>query len=85
MLANAAYEAPLRTLTLENTFNPRQVMGIIIGGVIGFFVGGLIGILLLFLPKNDYLSTNVMLALVPAQSFYGVAVGSMIGKTLTRD
>jgi hypothetical protein len=84
VLANAANEAPLRALTLENTFNPRQVLGIVIGGAIGFFGGGFFGILLLFLPRNDYLSMNVMLALVPALSFGGAVVGSIIGRTLTR-
>ena len=84
VLASAENEAPLRTLTLENTFNPRQVLGIVIGGAIGFCLGGFIGILLLFLHKYDYLSMNVMLALVPALSFGGVAAGSIIGKTLTR-
>ncbi len=83
-LANAASEPPIRSLTLENTFRPAMLLGTIIGGVIGFCVGGFMGILLLFLSNYDYLSMNVMLALVPALAFGGVAAGSLIGKTLTR-
>ena len=49
VLANAASEAPLRALTLENTFNPRQLLGGIIGGVIGFCLGSFSGVVLLFL------------------------------------
>ena len=78
VLANAASEAPLRALTLENTFRPAQVLGGIIGGVIGFILGGFIGVLLLFLLKEKHLF------LIPVLALGGAALGRLIGKMLTR-
>jgi hypothetical protein len=78
VLANAAREAPLRTLTLENTFNPRHLLGGIIGGVIGFCLGGFIGVILLFLLKEKHLF------LIPVLALGGAALGHLIGKMLTR-
>ena len=76
VLAISASEAPLRALTLENTFNPRQLLGSIIGGVIGFCLGGFIGVLLLFLLKEKHLF------LIPVLAFGGAALGRLIGKML---
>jgi hypothetical protein len=86
VLANAANEAPLRTLTLENTFNPHQWLGSIIGGVIGFCLGGFIAILLLFLPEENYsfLTPVLALALIPALALGGTFLGRFIGKALMR-
>lgn len=84
VLAHAASEAPLRALMLENTFNPRQVLGSIIGGVIGFLLGGFSGILLLFLPKEQYLFSFPALAMFPVLMLGGVLLGAFIGKTLMR-
>jgi hypothetical protein len=78
VLANAAGEAPLRALTLENTFNPRQVLGGIIGGVVGFFLGGFSGVVLLFLLEDKHLF------LIPALALGCAAIGHSIGKMLTR-
>lgn len=78
VLANAAREAPLRALTLENTFNPRHLLGSIIGGVIGFCLGGFIGILLLFLLKEKHIF------LIPVLALGGAVIGRFIGKTLVR-
>jgi|688.fasta_scaffold223975_2 hypothetical protein len=86
VLANAASESPLRTLTLENTFNPHQLLGSIIGGVIGFCLGGFIAILLLFLPEENYsfLTPVLALALIPALALGGTVLGRFIGNTLMR-
>ncbi len=78
VLANAAREAPLRALTLENTFNPRQFLGGIIGGVIGFCLGGFIGVILLFLLKEKHLF------LIPLLALGGAALGRFIGNALMR-
>ena len=78
VLANAAREAPLRALTLENTFNPVKLLGGIIGGVIGFCLGGVIGVVLLFLLKEKHLF------LIPVLALGGAALGLLIGKMLTR-
>jgi hypothetical protein len=78
VLANAAREAPLRALALENTFNPRQLLGNIFGGVIGFCVGGFIGVIFLFLLKEKHLF------LIPVLALGGAALGRFIGKTLVR-
>lgn len=86
VLANAASEAPLRTLTLENTFNPGQLLGGIIGGVIGFCLGGFSGIVLLFLPKDNYPlpPSDNYLFLIPVLALGGAVLGRFIGKTLMR-
>lgn len=86
VLANAAREAPLHALTLENTFNPRQVLGSIIGGIIGFCLGGFSGIVLLFLPKDNYPlpPSDNYLFLIPVLALGGTFVGSFLGKTLMR-
>jgi hypothetical protein len=78
VLANAASEAPLRALTLENTFNPRQLLGGIIGGFIGFGLGGFIGVVLLFVLKEKHLF------LIPVLALGGAAIGRFIGNRLTR-
>lgn len=78
VLANAANEAPLRALTLENTFNPFQFLGGIIGGVIGFCLGGFIGVILLFLLKEK------QVFLIPALALGGAVLGRFIGNRLTR-
>jgi hypothetical protein len=78
VLSNAANEAPLRALTLENTFRPAQLLGGIIGGVVGFCLGGFIGIVLLFLLKEK------QLFLIPVLALGGAALGHFIGKMLTR-
>ena len=78
VLANAAREAPLRVLRLENTFNPRQLLSSIIGGVIGFCLGGFTGILLLFLLKEKHLF------LIPVLAFGGAFLGRFIGNALLR-
>ena len=74
VLANAAREAPLRALTLENTFRPAQLLGSIIGGVIGFCLGGFTGVILLFLLKEKHLF------LIPVLALAGAALGRFIGK-----
>jgi hypothetical protein len=85
VLANTASEAPLRGLTLENTFNPRQLLGGIIGGVIGFCLGGFSGILLLFVPKGYLLPpSDNYLFLIPVLALGGAFLGNFIGKTLMR-
>jgi hypothetical protein len=86
VLANAASESPLRTLTLENTFNPYQLLGNIIGGMIGFCLGGFIGIVLLFLRQENYsfLTSALALALIPALALGGAVLGRFIGNTLMR-
>lgn len=78
VLANASRETPLRALTLESTFNPRQILGSIIGGVVGFCLGGFIGVLLLFLLEEK------RLYLIPVLALGGAVVGRFIGNTLTR-
>jgi hypothetical protein len=78
VLANAANEAPLRALTLENTFNPRQLLGGIIGGFIGFGLGGFIGVVLLFLLSEK------KLYLIPVLALGGAAIGRFIGNRLKR-
>jgi hypothetical protein len=90
VLANAESESPLRTLTLENTFNPYQLLGNIIGGVIGgiigFCLGGLIAIVLLFLPQGNYSSLPpfLALALIPVLALVGAVLGRFVGNTLMR-
>jgi hypothetical protein len=78
VLANAANEAPLRGLTLENTFNPLQFLGGIIGGVIGFCLGGFSGVVLLFLLEEK------QLFLIPLLALGCAAIGLFTGKMLTR-
>ena len=78
VLANAASEAPLRALTLENTFNPRQLLGGIIGAAIGFFLGFFLGFPLLFLIGKKFF------LLIPVLALGGAALGNWIGKRLMR-
>jgi hypothetical protein len=78
VLANAANEAPLRALTLENTFRPAQFLGSFIGAAIGFFAGLIASIILLFVYKGDFLF------LIPLPIFGGIFLGRFIGKMLTR-
>jgi hypothetical protein len=86
VIANSARESPLRTLTLENTFNPGQMLGSIMGGAIGFFLGVFIAILLLFLPEENYsfLISVLALVLIPALAMGGAVLGRFIGNTLMR-
>jgi hypothetical protein len=86
VLAKATSEAPLNTLTLENTFNPGQLLGSVNGGVIGFCLGGVVAILLLFLPKEDYafLTAALALALIPVLAVGGAVLGRFIGNTMLR-
>jgi hypothetical protein len=78
VLANAASEAPLRALTLENTFNPRQLLGGIIGAAIGFFLGFFLGFPLLFLIGKKFF------LLIPVLALGGAVLGNWIGKRLMR-
>lgn len=78
VLANAASEAPLRTLRLENTLRPAQFLGSIIGVAIGFFVGVIASIILLIGFKGKYLYFAPLLVLG------GVVLGRFIGTWLTR-
>jgi hypothetical protein len=78
VLANSAGEAPLRALTLENTFNPAQFLGAFIGMVVGFFLGLIASIILLFLYKGDHMFFLVLPVLA------GVVLGRFIGNWLTR-
>ncbi len=55
---------------MENIFNPRQLPGNIIGGVIGFCQGEFIGVMLLLL--------------IPVLAPGGVAIDRFIGNMLTR-
>lgn len=86
VLAKATREAPLKALTLENTFNPGQLLGSVIGGVSGFCLGGLIAILLLFLPEesDSFLTAALALALIPVLTVGGSVLGRVIGNTLLR-
>jgi hypothetical protein len=78
VVSNAASEAPLRALTLENTFRPAHFLGTFIGAAIGFFVGLLASIILLFVFKGDYLF------LIPLPILGGIFLGRFIGNVLTR-
>lgn len=78
VLAKAEHEAPLRALTMENTFNPRQFLGGIVGGVIGFCLGGFIGVVLLFLLKEKHLF------LIPVLALGCAALGLFVGKAVSR-
>ena len=73
-------------MTLEDTFNPYQLLGNIIGGVIGFCLGGFIAIVLLFLRQEKYsfLTSALALALIPALALGGAVLGRFIGNTLMR-
>lgn len=86
VLSNAASEAPLRTLTVENTFNPGQLLGSIVGAAIGFFLGVFISILSLFFSEEKYsfLASVLALALIPALAMGGTVLGRFIGNTLMR-
>jgi hypothetical protein len=84
VLANAASEAPLHTLTLENTFNPSQLLGSIIGGFIGFCLGGFFGILLLFRPQENFFFVIPAFALITMLTLGGAALGRFIGNMLMR-
>jgi hypothetical protein len=78
VLVTAGNEAPLRVLRLDNTFNPFQLLGGIIGGAIGFFLGGISGGVLLFLLKEKHLF------LIPVLALGFAAIGLFVGKMLTR-
>ena len=76
-LAKAPHEPALRSLQLVNTFNPRQVLGSVIGGLVGFGLGGFLGILSLFL-------FDAAIYLIPLLAFVLCALGGFVGKRLTR-
>jgi hypothetical protein len=78
VFANTAYESPLRSLTLENTFRPTQFLGTIIGVAVGFFVG-MISAIVVFL-KYDF----EYIYLLPLPIIAGVMLGRFIGNWLTR-
>lgn len=78
VLANAAGEAQLEAMTLENTFRPAQILGTFIGAAIGFFVGLFACIIWFVVFKGDY----IFLAPLPILS--GVVLGQFIGKMLSR-
>jgi hypothetical protein len=78
VLAISAREAPLRALTLENTFRPAQFLGSIIGIAIGFIIGSIASVILLIVFKGKYLY------LLPLVILGGVALGRFIGNWLTR-
>jgi hypothetical protein len=76
VLQNAAREAPLRGLTLENTFNPNHVIGGMVGAAVGFFLGFFLGFVVLFvLGKKFFL-------LIPVLALGGAALGNWVGKKL---
>jgi hypothetical protein len=78
VLQNASREAPLRGLTLENTFHPNQVIGGMVGAAVGFFLGFFLGFLVLFLVGKKFF------LLIPALALGGAALGNWIGKRLMR-
>jgi hypothetical protein len=77
-LQNASREAPLRGLTLDNTFNPSHVIGGMVGAAVGFFLGFFLGFLVLFLIGKKFF------LLIPVLAFGGAALGSLIGRMLMR-
>ena len=77
-LANAAREAPLRDLAIGDSFNPKHVLGAILGGFAGFALGGFLGVVSLFALEEK------RLYLIPLLAFVGALLGSMIGKRLRR-
>jgi len=78
VLQNASREAPLRELTLENTFNPSHIIGGLVGSGVGFFLGFLLGFPLLFLFGKKFF------LLIPVLALVGAALGNWIGKRLLR-
>jgi hypothetical protein len=78
VLESSAREAPLRALTLENTFRPAQFLGTLIGSTIGFFVGLIVSIILFFMLDSKYL------LLIPLPIFGGIVLGRFIGNRLMR-
>ena len=78
VLQNASREAPLRGLTLENTFNPTHVIGGMVGAAVGFFLGFFLGFLVLFLVGKKFF------LLIPVLAVGGAALGKWIGKMLMR-
>lgn len=77
-LANAAREAPLRDLAIGNSFNPKHVLGAILGGFAGFALGGFLGVVSLFVLEEK------RLYLIPLLAIGGALLGSMLGKRLRR-
>lgn len=78
VLESSAREAPLRALTLENTFRPAQFLGTLIGSALGFFVGLIMSIVLFFMLDSKYL------LLIPLPIFGGIVLGRFIGNRLMR-
>jgi hypothetical protein len=78
VLQKASREAPLRGLTLENSFNPKHIIGGVIGAAVGFFLGFFLGFPLLFLLGKKYF------LLIPVLALVGAALGNWIGKRLMR-
>jgi hypothetical protein len=77
VLQNASREAPLRGLTLENTFNPKHVIGGMVGAAVGFFLGSFLGLLVSFLVDKKFIF------LIPVLAFGCAVLGGWIGKKLT--
>jgi hypothetical protein len=78
VLQSASTEAPLRGLTLGNPFDPRRMIGTVIGAVAGFILGSFIGIVLLFIFGKK------LVFFMPVFALGGVALGGFLGKTLMR-
>jgi hypothetical protein len=78
VLQNASREAPLRGLTLENTFNPNHVIGGMVGAAVGFVLGFFLGFLLLFVVGKKFF------LLIPMLAVGGAALGNWIGRMLMR-
>jgi len=78
VLQDASREAPMRGLTLENTFNPNQMIGGLVGAAIGFFLGFFLGFPLLFLFGKKFF------LLIPVLALGGAVLGNWIGKRLMR-
>ena len=62
----------------KNSFNPKHVLGAILGGFAGFALGGFLGVVSLFALEEK------RLYLIPLLAFVGALLGSMIGKRLRR-
>jgi hypothetical protein len=75
---SASREAPLRGLTLENTFHPSHMIGCMVGAAVGFFLGFFLGFPLLFLIGKKFFLLIHVLALG------GASLGNLIGKSVMR-
>jgi hypothetical protein len=78
VLQHASREAPLRGLTLGNPFDPKRMIGTVVGAVAGFLLGSFIGIVLLFIMGKK------LVVFMPVFALSGLALGGLLGKTLMR-